>query len=106
MRSSAGQEHDPAVGGDHAFVCFGDGCDFAKTSSIRDRVVTIAMFGPLNEVNVAPLGGSGQFGRGSFFLREKKWSRKEMANVMFDVASRSIHLYFAKYGTDRFETID
>ena len=32
------------------FVCFGDGCDFADDSSIIDRVVTIAMFGHLNEL--------------------------------------------------------
>ncbi|MHB8263120.1 MAG: EcoRI family type II restriction endonuclease [Acidimicrobiales bacterium] len=31
------------------FVCFGYGCDFAEGSSIRDRVMTIAMFGQLNE---------------------------------------------------------
>jgi hypothetical protein len=28
------------------FVCFGYGCDFEEQSSILDRVVTIAMFGP------------------------------------------------------------
>jgi type II restriction enzyme len=88
------------------FVCFGDGCDFAETSSIRDRVVTIAMFGPLNEINVVPAGEAGLFGRGSFFFREKKWSKKEMANIMFEVASRSVHFYFAKYGSDGFETLD
>ena len=43
------------------FVCFGYGCDFEKGSSILDRVVTIAMFGPLREINVVPLGESGQF---------------------------------------------
>ncbi|MFI5005250.1 MAG: EcoRI family type II restriction endonuclease [Solirubrobacterales bacterium] len=85
------------------FVCFGYGCDFDEGSNIRDRVITMAMFGPLNEVNVVPLGESGQFPRGSFFFREKEWSRKEMAGVLFDVASRSIHFYFAKHGTAMFE---
>jgi type II restriction enzyme len=84
------------------FVCFGDGCDFAETSSIRDRVVTIAMFGPLNEINVVPAGEGSQFCRGSFFFREKPWSKKKMAEVMFEVANRSVHYYFAKYGEDNF----
>ncbi|MGH2852990.1 MAG: EcoRI family type II restriction endonuclease [Solirubrobacteraceae bacterium] len=86
------------------FVCFGYGCDFQEGSSIRDRVITVAMFGPLNEVNVVPHGEAGQFPRGSYFFREKEWSKKEMADVLFDVASRSIHFYFAKYGSAAFET--
>lgn len=86
------------------FVCFGYGCDFDEGSSIRDRVITVAMFGPLNEVNVVPLGETRQFPRGSFFFRGKEWSRQEMADVLFDVASRSIHFYFAKHGTAMFET--
>ncbi len=86
------------------FVCFGYGYDFKKGSSIRDRVTTIAMFGPLNEVNVVPLGDAGQFPRGSYYFREKEWSNREMTNVLFDVASRSIHFYFAKYGVAAFAT--
>jgi len=27
---------------------------------------------------------------------------KEMANIMFEIASRSIHFYFAKYGEASF----
>jgi len=84
------------------FVCFGYGCDFEKGSSILDRVVTIAMFGPLREINVVPLGESGQFCRGSYYFREREWTRKEMANIMFEIASRSIHFYFAKYGEANF----
>jgi type II restriction enzyme len=84
------------------FVCFGYGCDFADGSSIRDRVMTIAMFGPLNEVCVVNLGDGGRFNRGSFFFREEEWSQGEMVNVMYDVASRSIHYYFAKFGTHAF----
>jgi len=48
------------------FVCFGYGCDFADDSSIRDRVSTIAMFGPLNQVSVVNEGEGGIFNRGSF----------------------------------------
>lgn len=85
------------------FVCFGDGCDFAEDSSILDRVVTIAMFGPLNQLNVVNAGEHGRFNRGSFFFREQEWTSDEMATVMYDVAERSVHYYYAKYGKERFQ---
>ena len=84
------------------FVCFGYGCDFADDSSILDRVSVIAMFGPLNRVNVVNQGESGSFNRGSFFFREERWSVDEMAEVMYEVASRAIHYYFACYGEAAF----
>ena len=84
------------------FVCFGYGCDFAYNSSILDRVSVIAMFGPLNTINVVNQGESGSFNRGSFFFREEKWTVDEMAEVMYEVASRSIHYYFACYGETAF----
>jgi type II restriction enzyme len=84
------------------FLCFGYGCDFADDSSILDRVTTIAMFGPLNTVSVVNEGEGGRFNRGSFFFREEHWSADEMADVMVDVAGRSIHHYFARYGEDQF----
>jgi type II restriction enzyme len=34
------------------FICFGDGCDFAKDSSVLDKVITISMFGKLNIIRV------------------------------------------------------
>ena len=73
------------------FICFGYGCDFADDSSILDRVTTIAMFGPLNQVNVVNHGKHGAFNRGSFFFREDPWTVDEMAELMFEVASRAIH---------------
>lgn len=85
------------------FVCFGYGWDFHDGSSILDRVMTIAMFGPLNEVNVVPLGDLKQFNRGSYFFREKAWTVAEMTEVMVDVAQRSIHYYLAAYGAGKFE---
>ena len=85
------------------FVCFGDGCDFAESSSILDRVVTIAMFGPLNQINVVNEGEHGRFNRGSFFFREQEWTSDEMEAVMYDVAERSVHYYYAKYGKERFQ---
>jgi type II restriction enzyme len=84
------------------FVCFGYGVDFEEGSSILDRVATIAMFGRLNEVNVLNLGEGGRFNRGSFFFREARWEVAEMAEVMTEIATRSIHYYFAKYGANAF----
>lgn len=85
------------------FVCFGYGCDFAVDSSILDRVSTIAMFGRLNTVNVVNKGESGSFNRGSFFFREDKWTVEEMVEIIYEVASRAIHYYFARYGVGTFQ---
>lgn len=85
------------------FVCFGYGCDFEKTSSILDRIVTVAMFGPLNRVQVVNVGGHGRFNRGSFFFRERPWSKDDMVRITHEVADRSIHYYFAKYGSSFFK---
>jgi type II restriction enzyme len=85
------------------FVCFGYGCDFQEGSSILDRVMTIAMFGKLNETNVIPLGERGLFNRGSFYFRYSEWSVEEMVDIMYDIAERSIQYYFAKYGRKNIE---
>lgn len=84
------------------FVCFGDGCDFAETSSILDRVVTIAMFGTLNEIHLMNEGAEGVFNRGSFFFREEPWTIEEMAEIMHNIARRSIYYYFSKHGKEKF----
>lgn len=84
------------------FLCFGYGCDFAPDSSILDRVSTIAMFGPLNQINVVNQGEGGLFNRGSFFFREDAWTMDEMVAIMVDVARRSLYYYFAKYGEQAF----
>ncbi len=83
------------------FVCFGYGCDFEPDSSILDRVSTIAMFGPLNEIHLHNEQG-GKFNRGSFFFRGKRWTVDEMHNVMFQIAERSVQYYFSKYGESQF----
>ena len=85
------------------FVCFGYGCDFHEDSSILDRVVTVAMFGPLNKIHLTNEGDNGQFNRGSFFFREKQWTAREMRDVMWTIAERSIFYYFSKYGKERFK---
>lgn len=87
------------------FVCFGYGVDFDEGSSILDRVRTIAMFGPLNTVNVVSAGEHGYFNRGSFFFRRAEWSKDEMVSVMVDVATRAIHHYIAVYGEDGFARV-
>lgn len=85
------------------FVCSGDGCDFAPTSSILDRVTTIAMFGELNKIRVHNEGATGLFNRGSFFFREARWTPPEMAEIMYKIARSSVLYYFSKYGEDIFE---
>lgn len=77
------------------FVCFGDGCDFDETSTIRDRVVTINQFGKLNHIYVKKENG---LERGSFFFREKLWTNEEMYHIMMNVAEQSIQ-YYKENGT-------
>jgi len=85
------------------FICFGDGCDFAKDSSILDRVITISMFGKLNVVRVHNEGPNGIFNRGSFYFREKLWTAVEMAKIMSEIAEKSVYYYFSKYGEEKFK---
>jgi type II restriction enzyme len=82
------------------FVCFGYGCDFDNTSSILDRVTTIAMFGRLNKIYL--YNEMEKFNRGSFFFRQEPWSTKEMFDIMFEIAKSSIYYYFSKYGESAF----
>lgn len=88
------------------FVCFGYGCDFAETSSILDRVGTIAMFGKLNTTHLHNSGDSGRLNRGSFYFREPKWDVSEMQTIMFDIAERSVFYYFSRYGQETFIGLD
>lgn len=85
------------------FVCFGYGIDFEDGSSILDRVATIAMFGPLNRIVVVNEGEGGRFNRGSFFFRSQAWSVDEMASVLTEVGTRSVHYYMARYGEEFFK---
>ena len=87
------------------FVCFGYGCDFEETSSILDRVATIAMFGNLNKTYLHNTGEGGRLNRGSFYFRDPKWSVDEMQNIMCDIAERSIFYYLSRYGKDAFTVL-
>lgn len=87
------------------FVCFGYGCDFEETSSILDRVTTIAMFGKLNTTYLHNTGEGGRLNRGSFYFRDPKWTVDEMQIVMYDIAERSIFYYFSRYGKEIFTVL-
>lgn len=84
------------------FVCFGDGCDFETDSSILDRVITIAMFGSLNEDHTSNVGPNKEFNRGSYYFKRKSWKYDEMYKIMYDVAVKSIYYYFSLYGEKEF----
>ena len=84
------------------YVCFGDGCDFERGSSILDRVLTIAMFGALNEDHTFNEGPGGIFNRGSYYFKSESWTIEELYNIMYDVAKRSIYYYFSKCGESSF----
>jgi type II restriction enzyme len=84
------------------FVCFGDGCDFEDSSSILDRVVTIAMFGHLRKVYMTPQGGNGEFLCGSFYFREEQWAEEEIYPILLDIATRAVYHYFGRFGESAF----
>lgn len=85
------------------FLCFGYGWDFQEGSSILDRVLTISMFGELNQTSVLDEGPNGCFNRGSYYFRQEKWTLEEMRDIMIDICERSISYYFAKYGKHHFK---
>lgn len=84
------------------FVAFCQGVDFEDGSSILDRVTTIAMFAPLNAIEVHNVGEGLRFNRGSFYVRENSWSVEEMSEVMYQIMKRSIYYYFSKFDEDSF----
>lgn len=83
------------------FVCFGDGCDFSEDSSILDRVVTIAMFGNLNQEYLHNMAGD-RFNRGSFYFRVEEWTAVEMENLCYSVSEKAVYYYYSKYGERSF----
>ena len=84
------------------YVCFGDGCDFERGSSILDRVLTIAMFGSLNTDHTFNEGPNGVFNRGSYYFKSDSWTIEELYDIMYEIAKRSIYYYFSKYGEKSF----
>ena len=84
------------------FVVFGEGIDFAKDSSILDRVSTMAMFAPLNTVELFKVGDKEIFNRGSFYFREETWTQDEIESICYKIIVSSVDYYFNKYGSDTF----
>ncbi|SEQ81146.1 Restriction endonuclease EcoRI [Lachnospiraceae bacterium NE2001] len=89
------------------FVCFGDGCDFKEGSTILDRVLTIAMFGELNEIHTENETYTKDdkkyvFNRGSYFFREKAWTFAEIKERLKETVVLSLKYYKNKYGEDIF----
>jgi type II restriction enzyme len=78
--------------GNIPFVCFGHGIDFAKGSTILDRVITINEFFPLNKTFVAKTYLP--FEPVSLYFREKAWSQKEMFAVLYIVSKEAIESTF------------
>lgn len=85
------------------FVVFGEGVDFAPDSSILDRVTTMAMFAPLNSLEVRNPNWHGQSPRGSFYFREQTWATSEIEPILLSIAENSIEYYIEKHGAKSFQ---
>jgi type II restriction enzyme len=72
------------------FVCFGWGVDFAEDSSIRDRVVTMNEFYPLNRIFIHKREG---YAPVSLYFREKEWEEGELFEIMKEIAEAAITTY-------------
>lgn len=73
------------------FVCFGWGDDFADGSSIRDRVITMNEFYPLNRIFVSKTTDG--YSPVSMFFREQEWQEDELFDIMKEIAEASINAY-------------
>lgn len=83
------------------FVCFGSGCDFEPKSSILDRVITMAEFSKLNNINLYQTNDAKRT-PGSFYFQEKGFLKNDYLEIMLKIANRSIMYYFSKYGKEKF----
>ena len=91
----------------YPFVVFLQGCDFYDVeSTIGDRIRTIAKFQETNKINLhwKQLQKHNFFG-GSYFMRghsmldkpgSSDWSKKEMFDVMYEIATKSVEYYLEK----------
>jgi len=84
------------------FVCFGEGDDFAPSSSILDRIATMNSFFPLNTIYVDKIYRTAPelevFKPASLFFKEEPHSAEEMLDIMWTVCQRSIAYYEQRYG--------
>lgn len=76
------------------FVCFGHGHDFRDGSSIRDRVLTMNEFFPLNEMFVEK--DFMPFEPVSLLFRHEDWTVDEMTKTLVEVATRAIEYKFVE----------
>jgi len=74
------------------FVCFGSGDDFKADVTIRDRVVTMNDFFPLNKIFVKK--EYLPFEPVSMFFRHADWSPAQMLAILKIIAEESIKYYF------------
>lgn len=74
------------------FVCFGSGDDFNKDSTIRDRVITMNDFFPLQKIFIQK--DNPPFEPVSMFFRSKNWTTKNMKDTMVEIAEMAIQSYF------------
>ena len=82
------------------FVCFGWGCDFEEnydeSSFVMSKVSMMNEFYPLNRTHVFKKDGSSDknhFAPVSMYFREPEWDRKEMFNILKEVAETSLRYY-------------
>ena len=75
------------------FVCFGNGDDFKDESTIRDRVITMNDFFPLNKIFIEK--EHLPFEPVSMFFRYEPWSTEEMTRIMMGVAEKAINQHFS-----------
>ncbi len=72
------------------FVCFGWGVDFAEGSSIRDRVITMNEFYPLNRIFIHKREG---YAPVSLYFRQEAWTEPELFEIMKEIAEAAITTY-------------
>ena len=83
------------------FVCFGWGCDFSanytKDDFVMSKVSMLNEFYKLNKVYVYKRDGdsnSNSFAPVSMYFREKRWTRKEMFEILKEVGEDAIVITF------------
>ncbi len=87
------------------YICFLSGCDFAKNSSIPDRLTSLNAARAINNLYIykekEKVGKDGEKTNlrslCSLFMREKEWSIKEIADILYKAAKIAIEYYLKEY---------
>lgn len=92
----AALNHEPLT----PMVCFGWGCDFEEpydeNSFVMSKVLMMNEFYPLNRTFVFKKDGSSDrnhYSPVSMYFRENEWTRKEMYEILKEVAETSLRYY-------------